>query len=239
MAAAIVLGFFTVLAWAAWSDNADNPDHPDHPDNTSHPAPWAGAEPERWDAEVAEFERSDRQNRPALGGIVVIGSSSIGLWRALESDFPRLPIIRRGVGGSTLADCLRFIDRLVLPYAPRLVVIYAGDNDLAEGATAEDVLARYLGFVDRVHRASPTTRIAFISIKASPQRARLMPQMERANTLITAAASARSHLSFVNVYHPMLNASGRPDASLFLGDGLHPNAAGYAVWKVALGPHLN
>jgi lysophospholipase L1-like esterase len=161
------------------------------------------------------------------------------MWQALERDFPRLPIVRRGVGGSTLAECLRLVDRLVLPYAPRLVVLYAGDNDLAEGASPDDVLARYLDFVDRVHRAAPATRIAFISIKASPQRARLMGRMARANALVAAAASARPYLSFVDVYHPMLAAHGGPNAALFLGDGLHPNAAGYAVWKAALGPLLN
>jgi lysophospholipase L1-like esterase len=227
MAAAVVLGLCTVLAWAAWSDDG------------GLRAPWADADAGRWAAEVAAFERTDREHPPPPGGIVVIGSSSIGLWHALESEFPRLPILRRGVGGSTLADCLRFIDSLVLPYAPRLVVIYAGDNDLSEGASPEDVLARYLGFVDRVHRASPQTRIAFMSIKASPVRARLMPLMERANALVAAAAHSRPYLSFVDVYHPMLGAHGRPNAALFLADGLHPNAAGYALWKVALGPHLN
>jgi lysophospholipase L1-like esterase len=131
------------------------------------------------------------------------------------------------------------VDRLVLRYAPRLVVVYAGDNDLAQGATPETVLARYLAFTDRVRAVLPGTRVIFLSIKASPQRAALMPQVDRANALIAAASQGQARLIYVDIYHPMLDTQGRPDARLFQGDGLHPNDAGYAVWKAAVKSHLN
>jgi lysophospholipase L1-like esterase len=128
---------------------------------------------------------------------------------------------------------------LVLPYAPRLVVVYAGDNDIAMGATPEELLARYLDFVGRVRAALPGARIAYISIKASPQRKALQPLMDRANALVAAAAQGQPQLEYIDVYHAMLDADGHPDAALFLRDGLHPNAAGYAIWTAAVAKHLN
>jgi lysophospholipase L1-like esterase len=227
MALAVVLGLCAVLALAAWSEGA------------GAPLPSTLSRPGRWAAELAAYERQDREHTPPSGGIVFTGSSSIVGWQALEREFPQLPVIQRGFGGSTLAECVQLVDRLVLPLAPRWVVLYAGDNDLAEGATPEDVLARYQAFVERVHDRLPQTRIVFISIKASPQRARLLPRVARANALVAAAAAGQPHLRYVDVYHPMLGADGRPDPALFRADGLHPNAAGYAIWKDALGPHLN
>jgi lysophospholipase L1-like esterase len=220
MAAAITVGFAAVFLMAM--------------------AKESGAfAPEPWSDTLAAYEAGDRQRPPAKGGIVFIGSSSIGLWNGLEGDFPHLNIIRRGVGGSTLAECARLVDRLVLPYAPRQLVVYAGDNDLATGATPDELLARYLDLVGRVRAALPSTRIAFISIKASPQRAALQPLMDRANALVAAAVEGQPQLEYIDVYHAMLDANGRPDAALFLGDGLHPNAAGYAIWTEAVAKHLN
>ncbi len=118
-------------------------------------------------------------------GVLFVGSSSIRLWDALETDFGALPVvIKRGFGGSTLSDCVHYLDRLVVRYRPRTVLVYAGDNDLAEGRTAADVLRQFDAFVHGVHKALPATRIAFISIKPSPARASLLPEIRRANALV-------------------------------------------------------
>jgi len=198
----------------------------------------AGAIDARWRESLESFAASDRAKAPAPGGIVFVGSSSIRLWNDLEREFGTEGIVKRGFGGSRLSDCARYVAQLVLPYKPRLVVVYAGDNDLAEGATPDDVLASYAEFVSQVHAALPTTRIAYLSIKPSPSREALMPRAIQANELIETWSKSDPLLEYIDVYTRMLDARGRPRSDLFLADSLHLNAAGYAIWKAAIAEHL-
>jgi hypothetical protein len=85
----------------------------------------------RWEPDLAAFEAADRERAPAPGGVVFVGSSSIRLWPELETRFGAHPVIKRGFGGSRLADCAAHADRLVTRYKPRQVIVYAGHNDLA------------------------------------------------------------------------------------------------------------
>jgi lysophospholipase L1-like esterase len=192
----------------------------------------------RWRESLEGFAALDRQSAPAPGGVVFVGSSSIRLWNDLEREFSTLPVVKRGFGGSRLSDCARYVAQLVLPYKPRLVVVYAGDNDLAEGATPQSVLASYTEFVERVREALPDARIAYISIKPSPSREALMPYAIQANELIQAYSKGHAGLGYIDVYTKMLDAQGRPRAELFTADALHLNAAGYALWKAAIADHL-
>jgi lysophospholipase L1-like esterase len=193
-----------------------------------------------WDAPLAAFAAADDKRAPAPDGVLFVGSSSIRLWDGLETDFAALPVvINRGFGGSTLSDCVHYLDRLVIPYRPRVVLVYAGDNDLAEGKTAPNVLRQFEAFVQGVHSALPETRIAFISIKPSPARASLLPEIRRANRLVEQFAAAHPGVAYVDVYTPMLAADGSPRSELFRPDALHLNATGYALWKSVISRYVN
>jgi lysophospholipase L1-like esterase len=159
-----------------------------------------------------------------------IGRSSIRFWESLQTDFPDTRIIRRGFGGSEIRDATRLADRIVIPYRPRLIVLYAGDNDLAAGRSPGQVRDDFVAFVDRVRHDLPDVAIAFISIKPSPARANLLDAMRKANSLIGEVASSRGHIRVVDVFTPMLDANGQPRAELFGDDGLHMNRAGYQIW---------
>ncbi|MEO7337067.1 MAG: SGNH/GDSL hydrolase family protein [Caldimonas sp.] len=193
----------------------------------------------RWRESLEAFAASDREHAPSTGGIVFVGSSSIRLWNDLEREFGTTGIVKRGFGGSRLSDCARYVGQLVLPYKPRYVVVYAGDNDLAEGASPMEVLAAYDEFVHSVHEALPETRIAYVSIKPSPSREALMSKAVQANELIEKYSKSDSHLDYIDIYSKMIDAKGRPRADLFLGDSLHLNAAGYAIWKAAIADRLH
>ena len=189
------------------------------------------AKPEAWSKAIAELTAADSANPPAPGGIVFVGSSSIVKWNSLSRDFSGENVIKRGFGGSELADSVYYADRLVMPYRPRSVVLYAGDNDLAAGKNAEQVFADFNRFVAKVHGALPRCLIVFIAIKPSPLRWHLREEYIRANKLIAAECALRpEHLRFVDVWQPMLGADGEPKPELFLSDHLHMNAAGYALW---------
>lgn len=193
-----------------------------------------------WEQTLAAFDALDREHAPRPGGVLFVGSSSIRLWDSLQKDFAALPVvINRGFGGSKLSDCVRHLDRLVVPYRPRLVLVYAGDNDLAGGRTPEDVLARFKAFAEGVHASLPATRIAFISIKPSPARAHLLPDIRRANALVRDYAATVPNTEFIDVFTPMLAADGGPRPELFRADALHLNATGYALWRTVIAPYVN
>ena len=192
----------------------------------------------RWKESFDAFAAADLQQAPRPGGVLFVGSSSIRLWNDLETQFGDEPVIKRGFGGSRMLDVTAHVDQLVLPYQPRLIVVYAGDNDLAEGRSPADVLASFTEFVQRVRAALPQTRIAYLSIKPSPLRAALMPQAIEANRLIAQYSAATPNLDYIDIYSRMLGADGQPRADLYGQDALHLNPAGYAVWKSAISPHL-
>jgi lysophospholipase L1-like esterase len=193
-----------------------------------------------WEQTAAVFDAADREHAPPPGGVLFVGSSSIRLWNSLQKDFAALPVvINRGFGGSKLSDCVHHLDRLVFPYRPRLVLVYAGDNDLAAGRSADDILARFKAFAEGVRAKLPQTRIAFISIKPSPARAALIQEIRRANALVRDYAATLSNSDYIDVFTPMLDADGRPRAELFREDALHLNAKGYEVWRAVIAPHVS
>ena len=205
----------------------------------SEPAAATLAPPPKWDAAFAAFAADDVAHPHPAGGVLFVGSSSIRLWSNLEDQFRNLPVvIKRGFGGSQLSDCVKNLSRLVLRYRPHTVLVYAGDNDLAAGTAPQEVLHRFTAFVDGVHRELPQTRIVYISIKPSPSRIRLLSKIRETNTLIEDYADDADEVDYIDVFTPMLDASGQPRAELFRDDALHLNAQGYALWKRIIGPHV-
>jgi lysophospholipase L1-like esterase len=193
----------------------------------------------QWEPEIRAFESGDRAKPPALNGVLFIGSSSIRMWTNLAQSFPGHQVLNRGFGGSQISDSTAFVERIVLPYRPKLVVLYAGDNDIASGKSPERVLADYKDFVEKVRAGLPGTPIAFVSIKPCPARERFLPQVIRANDLIKSYGDSHSNLLFVDVFSAMVGPNARAPADLFLADGLHPNARCYALWASILRPVLD
>lgn len=194
------------------------------------------AEASRWEREIAQFEAADRIDPPAKGGVLFVGSSSIRMWPHLEASFPGINVLQRGFGGSQLSDVNAFAPRIVLPYEPRLIVLYAGDNDLAEGHSPEEVFSRFRTFVSLVRGSLPQTRIAFVSIKPSGSRWHLADEMRKANELVREYTATDPKLLYVDVFTPMLGPGGVPRPDLFQADSLHMNSKGYAVWRARLDP---
>jgi lysophospholipase L1-like esterase len=193
-------------------------------------------DPTRFEADVRAFEAADRASPPPLGGVVFIGSSSIKNWTDVAADFPGIPVLNRGFGGSTLADLVYYADRIVFRYQPRLVVLYAGDNDLAEGRTPERVLRDYREFTARLRSALPAARLVYVSIKPSPSRRAYIDRMRETNQRIRAEIARDNLQAYVDVFTPMLDATGQPRPELFLADSLHMTRAGYVLWRALLAP---
>lgn len=192
---------------------------------------------DRWEEAIRAFEDADAARPPPADANLFLGSSSIRLWD-LEASFPGYPVVRRGFGGSEVADSLRYAPRIVLPLRPKTIVVYAGDNDIALGKTPEVVRDDFQALVDLVERELPEARIVYISIKPSLARWHLAETMRRANVLIRALADSDERVDFVDVWPTMLGADGRPRRELLVEDGLHLSPEGYRVWASLVRPHL-
>ena len=201
-------------------------------------SPALRAKPADWAADIDRLTQDDAAHPPAPHGIVFVGSSSIRFWTTLAEDFPGLPVIRRGFGGSELADSVAYVDRLVLAYRPDTVVLYAGENDIAAGVAAEKVAADFDAFCAAVRAKLPAARIIYLGMKPSPARWAFREKLQRGNTLIAAACARDPQLRFVDTFPPMLDAAGQPRPELFREDRLHMKHEGYAIWAKLLRPLL-
>jgi lysophospholipase L1-like esterase len=176
-----------------------------------------------------EKERAELTYDPKL---LFYGSSSIRLWENLQEDFAGYQPINLGFGGSTLAACVWFFDRLVAPFHPTSIIVYAGDNDLGDGRHPEEVFIFFKQFVSQVRDHFGDIPLAFISIKPSITRWNIVDSIRYANKIIEAEIKREANnLHFINIYTRMTDNSGYPKREFLEPDGLHINAKGYALWK--------
>lgn len=196
--------------------------------------------PAYWN-EITNFKKLDGEKTPLQHAILFVGSSSFTKWTDVNDYFPGYTIINRGFGGSTLVDVIRYAYDVILPYHPKQIVIYCGENDLAYSDTvsAEEVLRRVQTLFSIIRINLPSTVIDFVSIKPSPVRASIQPRVIKANKLIEAYIKKQKNTAFIDVYHPMLDAGGKMREELYLSDRLHMKPEGYAIWKKIIQPYLN
>lgn len=192
----------------------------------------------QWENEIAAFEKTDAQNPPAKGGIVFVGSSSIRLWKTLAEDFPQHRILNRGIGGSEIADSVHFADRIVIPYAPRMVVLYAGGNDLNNGRPPEEVFADFTAFAVKVRAALPAAELAYISSAGNPARWAQVEKVRALNGMIEGYIKQQTNMKFINVFPRMIGDDGLPRPEIFGPDKLHMNPEGYKLWTEIIRPLL-
>jgi lysophospholipase L1-like esterase len=199
--------------------------------------PAAGV-PASWESSIAEFEAKDKAQAPAPGGVVFVGSSTIALWKTLTADFPHHHVINRGFGGSELADSVYFADRIVIPYRPCMVILFAGTNEIEGGKTPQQIFAAFQAFVEKVQAALPAVAIGYIEITSSPSRWKSRDAVMATNRLIQNFCATRKNLKFIPVRGRLLGADGLPRKELFAADQLHLNPDGYRILADAVRPFL-
>lgn len=196
-------------------------------------------DPRRFEKEILAFETSDRTNKAATGGIVFVGSSSIRKWTTVAQDFPNCRVLNRGFGGSNLGDSVYYADRIVIPYKPRTIVLFAGSNDVNFGLTPEQVSADFRAFVAKIRKSLPDAEIIYLSISTSPSRWKEFAKVQKANALIEAETRKLQYVKYVDVVSSMLDSEGKPKENIYAPDRLHMNAKGYAIWTSILRPYLH
>lgn len=198
-----------------------------------------GADESKYAKDFARFDASDAKSKPAEGGIELIGSSTFTKWggNAAKALAP-MPVFNRAFGGSVTADVLAAAPRYVIPYKPKVIAYYCGDNDIAGKQTPEVTAKGFTDFVALVRKDLPQVRFVYVGIKPSPSRWALWGQAQKANELVQAECTPASGITFVDLAPGVLGADGQPKAELFGDDKLHFNDAGNAVLAAALKPVL-
>ena len=191
-----------------------------------------------WDKEINALTEIDTKQTPPEDAVLFVGSSSVRMWKNLRSSFPDLKVINRGFGGSRLEDVNFYFDRIVAPYNPKTIVLYAGENDVNEGVAPEEVLENYRKFAATAHTKFPKSKLIFVSLKPSPSRWQMADNYRKTNDLIKSEIAADKRAQFVDVWSPMLGANGEPKPEIFLDDKLHLNEKGYAIWTKVLEKYL-
>ncbi|MBB6050704.1 GDSL-type esterase/lipase family protein [Armatimonas rosea] len=196
------------------------------------------ANPKQWEKEIAAFEAADRKRFPRPGGIVFVGSSTIRIWKSLEKDFPGYNTLNRGFGGSQLPDSTHFAPRILLPYQPRQIVLFAGTNDINAKRTPRQVAQDFSDFVVTVRQLLPRTRLSFIELTSSPSRWAQRDAVVETNRIIQRLCQ-RNGVDFIPVREKLFGPTGEPRPELFITDKLHLNADGYKILAEAVRPFLS
>jgi lysophospholipase L1-like esterase len=169
----------------------------------------------------------DRESPPPACPVLFVGSSSIRMWESLAEDMAPLPVLNRGFGGSKISEASLYFERVVAPYRPRAIVFYAGENDLDAGETPDAAAAHFRRFLELKRSRLGSTPVFYISAKPSKSRLSQLDRQSQLNASIRALAG--KDLTFIDVATPMLS-NGQP-RDLYVEDGLHMNADGYAIWR--------
>jgi lysophospholipase L1-like esterase len=186
---------------------------------------------EWYEEEVQRVEKalSDLSYQPET---VFYGSSSITLWNTLYTDFEDLKPVNLGFGGSTLAACVWFFDRIMAPLDfAKTFIIYAGDNDLGDGRHPEEACISYRQLIVQIRKKFGNVPCYYISIKPSLQRWDIVENIRETNRLIKMEVDHDEFQHYIDIFPLMLDKEGRPDISLFEADGLHLSPLGYTVWQ--------
>ncbi|MEQ1606621.1 MAG: GDSL-type esterase/lipase family protein [Pyrinomonadaceae bacterium] len=192
-----------------------------------------------WANEINAFLEIDKKQTPPKDPIVFTGSSTIRMWTSLRQDFPNLNVMNRGFGGSRLDDLVFFAPKIVAPYKPKMIVVYSGENDIEAKDPAENALEDFKAFIAFRDKTLPKTPIVYISMKPSILRWSLWPEMKRGNDLIRTEIAKHKNVRYVDISAAMLGPNGeKPPADIFVADGLHLNAKGYAIITKVLKPFL-
>jgi hypothetical protein len=133
-------------------------------------------------------------------------------------------------------DVLHYLDRIVLKYEPRAVLIYEGDNDTdaSRAIPKAAILDQLTRIIARIHEALPETRVYVLAVKPSVRRRGVWQQAQDVNAGYRAIADKDPLVHYVDVATPFLDASGNVMTDVFVQDNLHHNELGTLIWGSAI-----
>jgi hypothetical protein len=189
-----------------------------------------GKTPIGFESEINDFLRQDSASFPHYGAYLFTGSSTIRKWQNLGGDFKEINLIQRGFGGSNINALDYYINYIVLPYKPGTIVVYEGDNDLAEGMSPRVFTSLCDTFIAKVHKELPNTMIWFLPVKPSFARKGQLTLQDEANRQLKKLTEKRTNTGFIDIRPLMYDKEGKLRKDFFESDSLHVNSKCYRAW---------
>ena len=172
------------------------------------------------------------------GSTLLTGSSTIRMWKDVQTTFPDIPILNTGFGGSKATDLEKQLFPLVIRLEPSRVFIYEGDNDLWADVPVADIMTSLDNIVTRLQLVNPKIEIFLIGAKPSPSRWKKKQSYLIFNQMLSEYCLAQDGVNFVDTWKPLTDAEGNPRPELYLEDQLHLNESGYVIWAEIFRPYL-
>ncbi len=196
----------------------------------------------KWAAEIAAFEKLDKEQTYAKDAILFTGSSSIRKWTTIAEDMKPYPVISRGFGGSKIEDLGFYLDRILSPHQFRAIVIFSGTNNLTgkdKDAKPQDILKMAQFIKKKIRDKYPQTPVFWIAISPTNARIKAWPQVQEANSLVKKMCERSANFHFITTDYAYLDKDGKPIKNLFVEDQIHLNADGYAIWTKIIKKELD
>ena len=190
--------------------------------------------PAIWCNEIKRLKRRVAKLPTQDNLIAFYGSSSVRLWVNMKRDLSPFNVVNLGFGGSTFAWCIHYFDEIFVEASPSKIVLYAGENDLNDGKTPQEVLSGCMELVELIKNKYPDVELALISLKPSVEREHLIPLIMETNLMLSKYFISELNAQYINVFAQMITTDNRPIPELYLSDGLHLNKQGYALWSSAI-----
>ncbi len=184
-----------------------------------------------YEEDIKQLEKKNVNPKSDKIRVVFYGSSSLTLWKNISKDFPHFDVINQAFGGSTLAACCWFFERVIPHCNPDIIIIYAGDNDLGDRRHPEEVFLNFQNIMQLIERNCGNIPVGFISIKNSIARLNIFDSIKFTNKIIQEdIVKNHSNCTYLEINEDMF-VQGAIDTSLFEPDGLHLSSKGYMLWK--------
>lgn len=151
-------------------------------------------------------------------------------------------IKNRGINGDTVDGIIERLEPVV-EGKPAKIFLLSGVNDVSHDLTADSIVGMFMELVDRIHAATPSTRLyveSLLPINNSFGRYRLLKDKEPVIAEINrqlAANAAEKDYTWIDCTATFADADGNLDASL-TNDGLHLLGPAYLRWRDLLAPYL-
>jgi len=126
--------------------------------------------------------------------------------------------LNRAVGNSLLTDIKHYLSWTPVQHNPQHILLYAGENDVAQSKAAPQVTAEYIALLKQIMAYYPAAHIHILAIKPSPARQQYWPAFDEVNAKLQAYAALQPQLHY---YASDLQQSD------FSADGIHLTGVGY------------
>jgi lysophospholipase L1-like esterase len=172
--------------------------------------------------------------------IIFIGDSITdgGEWSEM---FEKKNVKNRGISGDVTQGVL---DRLeeVTESMPKKIFLMIGVNDLARGASPEQIIENTRNILENIQKASPETQIFLQSLlpvndffgKFNEHTSK-KEAIKEVNLSLQKLASGK--VVFINLYENFVDKAGKLNLA-YSNDGLHLNGEGYQLWATLIKKYL-